>query len=227
MMLPDQKIRWKVCGMKYIDNLREVISLNPDYVGFIFYPRSKRYMVDTLKPNEVVALDNVKKVGVFVNEISDKIDAYIEAYGLDGIQLHGDESPQFCARFTGRVSVIKSFSIGDTGLDQEKLMRYEEVCNYILFDTKGKLPGGNGYTFNWDILNSYSLSTPFFLSGGISLANMDQVCDMLRLPLHSVDVNSQFEIEPGKKDIDKLRILADKIEKWNNQITKDSNLKKA
>ena len=199
-------VRIKICGMKYPDNILEVGSLLPDYMGFIFWEKSARYF-DGIIPN---LPKSIKKVGVFVNESVAEIQAKREQYDLQAVQLHGNESVEFCDTLKKvlpkDIEIIKVFSILDT-FDFETLKPFESVCNYFLFDTKGKLPGGNGTTFDWKVLENYPSPKPFFLSGGIGIEEIESVNEILKtnLPLHAIDVNSKFEIEPGLKNIELCR----------------------
>jgi phosphoribosylanthranilate isomerase len=198
----------KICGMKYPDNMLEVGSLLPDYMGFIFWPKSARYfdgdMPDLPK--------SIKKVGVFVNEIIPVILEKIAKYNLQAIQLHGQESVEFCSELKAKsgteIEIIKVFS-ADENFDFSVLKPYESVCDYFLFDTKGKLPGGNGITFDWRILENYPSSKPFFLSGGIGIEEIKNIKEISKtnLPLYAIDINSKFEIEAGLKDIKRLKDL--------------------
>lgn len=200
-------MKLKVCGMKYQDNIEAVANLQPDFLGFIFHEQSPRHFegVITDLPN------SIHKVGVFVDKTVEFIANQIVKHKLSAIQLHGHESPEMCRILKStNAKVIKVFSIKDT-FDFSVLVPYEEVCDYYLFDTKGKLPGGNGYAFNWDILTDYPSTKPFFLSGGIGL---DQVEDLKKFQESSaseycfaIDVNSKFEIEAGLKNIEELRMF--------------------
>ena len=189
-------VRIKICGMKYEDNIVEIGNLLPDYLGFIFYKKSTRFF-----EGEIPQLPlSIKKVGVFVNETGQNIIAIIKKHKLDCIQLHGNESAQFCQELQKQnVEVIKVFSIDDD-FNFDELNEYENVCDYFLFDTKGKLHGGNGYTFNWKLLEKYKSSKPLFLSGGIGLDEIDKI-KKLKLPIFAIDINSKFETEPGLKNI--------------------------
>ena len=194
-------MKLKICGMKYPENILEVASLLPDYMGFIFWEKSSRYF-DGVIPELPVS---IKKVGVFVNENSSVILAKAIQHNLQAIQLHGHESVAFCTKLRALVGndieIIKVFSVADD-FDFEVLKPFETVCDYFLFDTKGKLPGGNGTTFDWKVLEKYPSSKPFFLSGGIGLEETDDINAILatHLPIHALDLNSKFETEPGLKD---------------------------
>ncbi|WP_348823256.1 phosphoribosylanthranilate isomerase [Flavobacterium aestuarii] len=199
-------MKLKICGMKYPDNMLEVGSLLPDYMGFIFWPKSTRYF-----DGEMPELSrSIKKTGVFVNESITVIEEKVEKYNLQAVQLHGQESAAFCTeiktKFGASVEIIKVFS-ADENFDFSALEPYESVCDYFLFDTKGKLPGGNGTTFDWKILEKYPSAKPFFLSGGIGIEELDAVEAILKtdLPIYAIDINSKFEIEPGLKNVQLCR----------------------
>lgn len=198
----------KVCGMRDSENIKAVAALKPAYLGFIFYPKSKRYVGNIVDKQLLHDLPkSMQKVGVFVNESLSEILLQIENYGLDCIQLHGDESPQVCeALQAAKIEVIKVFSVGEQ-FDFQQLKPYLDCCDYFLFDTKGKERGGNGVTFNWEVLNDYPFQKPFFLSGGIDLDNIQDLKKYSHLPIHAIDVNSKFELEPALKDVKKLKEL--------------------
>jgi phosphoribosylanthranilate isomerase len=202
-------MKLKVCGMKH--NILEVAELQPDYLGFIFWEPSKRFFEEELPQVH----DMIKKVGVFVDAPVEDVLEKIKTHDLKAIQLHGKESPEFCTKVTTAlnqtdrpVAIIKVFSIKDD-FDFDALKPYEEVCDFYLFDTKGKLPGGNGYTFDWKVLNDYPSTKRFFLSGGIGLGEIESIKNFMQRPeskyCHAIDVNSRFEIEPGMKNIEQLK----------------------
>jgi phosphoribosylanthranilate isomerase len=205
-------VRLKICGMKYPDNILEVGSLLPDYMGFIFWEKSARYF-DGALPN---LPQSIKKTGVFVNASQEDILAKVNQYDLQAIQLHGHESVAFCQKLKNTlaksIEIIKVFSV-DSTFDFDELKPFESVCDYFLFDTKGKLPGGNGTTFDWKVLEKYPSQKPFFLSGGIGLDEIDLVKQILKtdLPIYAIDVNSKFEIEPGLKNTKLLASFKQKI----------------
>ena len=188
--------------MKYPDNILEIGSLLPDYMGFIFWDKSARYF-DGIIPE---LPKSIKKVGVFVDASLEEILEKIKTHNLQAIQLHGHESVEFCESVKKNIpkliDIIKVFPILDT-FDFSILTPYEKACDFFLFDTKGKLPGGNGTSFDWTILKQYSSSKPFFLSGGIGIEEFDTIREILKtnLPIYAIDVNSKFEIEPGLKNV--------------------------
>lgn len=220
-------MKLKVCGMKL--NTAEVAALRPDYLGFIFWESSSRFF-----DGEIPELpDHIQKVGVFVDASVEEIIDKIKKYDLQAVQLHGNESPEFCNALRVKSStplvrsnavkiplaettlkIIKVFSIKDN-LDFSLLKPYEEVCDYYLFDTKGKLPGGNGYAFNWSVLKNYPSTKPYFLSGGIGLEDADAIKEFRKRPeckyCYALDVNSRFEIEAGLKDVERLKKLRQKL----------------
>ncbi|AXT56238.1 phosphoribosylanthranilate isomerase [Aquimarina sp. AD1] len=203
-------MKLKVCGMKYQENIEAVAALQPDYLGFIFYEKSPRNF-DAIIPQ---IPDTIKKTGVFVDEEINSILEKSNKYNFNAVQLHGNESSEFCKELRtklnsstkpNRVEIFKVFSIKDQ-FDFEELKPYEGIVDYFLFDTKGKEKGGNGYTFDWSVLNNYNSSTPFILSGGIGLQEIENVKKILEtdLPIYGIDINSKFEIEPGLKNINDL-----------------------
>jgi phosphoribosylanthranilate isomerase len=195
-------MKLKICGMKYPKNILEVGALLPDYMGFIFWEKSARYFEGTIPELP----KSIKKVGVFVNASLDEILEKIKTYDLQAVQLHGQESVEFCENLKKNtpklIDIIKVFSILDT-FDFAELKPFENICDFFLFDTKGKLPGGNGTTFDWKVLENYPSTKPFFLSGGIGIEELNSINEILKtnLPVYAIDVNSKFEIEPGLKNI--------------------------
>ena len=194
-------MKLKVCGMQETENIAALASLQPDYMGFIFWEPSKRYC--TTVPTDIPK--HIKKVGVFVDETTKQIKEKVKLFGLDAVQLHGDESPRQCAALLNLCEVIKAFRIGPD-FDFKTLTPYQDHCTYFLFDTEGPLPGGNGTAFDWKLLAGYTLDTPFFLSGGIGLGHVEAIAEIRKrnLPIHALDINSQFESKPGVKKIEKI-----------------------
>lgn len=207
-------IKVKVCGMRDRMNVRAVIAAGPDYLGFIFYPGSKRYVGDHPAKNLFQGIPvKIKKVGVFVNEVPENILERAKQFNLSFIQLHSSESPDLCRTIgSSGLKVIKAFGIG-SDFDFEKLISYAPVCDYFLFDTQTERFGGTGLRFNWDLLDRYKLDVPFFLSGGISSEDAG-IIRLLNHPLlHAADINSKFEISPGVKDPDKVKSFIQEIKR--------------
>lgn len=191
--------------MKYPENITEVANLQPDYLGFIFYEKSPRNF-----DGKIPVIDaNIKKVGVFVNSSVQNIVSMVQNFGLNAVQLHGEESVDYCQQLVLQdldIEIFKVFGIKDT-FDFSQLTVYEPFVDYFLFDTKGKEKGGNGYVFDWSVLKDYTSTKPFILSGGIGLLEIDAVKNILKtdLPIVCLDINSKFEIAPGHKNVTMLQ----------------------
>mgnify|MGYP001279991825 CR=1 FL=1 len=196
-------MKLKVCGMRSSDNIASLSRLAPDYMGFIFWEYSKRF-VSHATPQ---LPQSIKKTGVFVDASEEYILETIANHQLQVLQLHGNESPDFCKKqkATG-LEIIKAFSVCND-FDFSDLEAYESVCDYFLFDTKADLPGGNGSRFDWSLLQDYTAAKPFFLSGGIGPKDQGAIASIinLNLPLHAVDINSKFEDQPAIKNIEKIK----------------------
>ena len=196
----------KVCGITQFKQLQQLEALNIDYAGLIFYKDSPRYMGDKITGKQVKDADfDIKKVGVFVNPgYSELLDA-IDEYGLDIVQLHGNETPEMCEELSAEVEVIKAFRIaGDESIDiDEMVMPYDAACDFYLFDTSGLKEsfGGTGQQFDWNILKKAKIEKPFFLSGGIGPDDAKKVKAFTHPDFFAVDVNSKFELSPGLKDM--------------------------
>ena len=189
----------KVCGMREADNIREVEMLGIDMMGFIFWPKSSRFV--TQRPDYLPK--RVKRVGVFVDEDPEQVKRLAVDYDLDYIQLHGQESPSYIFQLGG-LHIIKVFNIS-TAEDLLQAQPYEGIVDYFLFDAKGKSVGGNGEKFNWDVLSAYNGSTPFLLSGGIGPDDATNVKAFHHPKCIGIDLNSRFELSPGLKDVAKLK----------------------
>ena len=185
--------------MREADNIRDVEALGIDMIGFIFWPKSSRYV--SQRPDYLPK--RVKRVGVFVDEDPEQVRRLAGEYGLDYIQLHGQESPSYIFQLRG-LHVIKAFNIS-TAEDLLQTQPYEGLVDYFLFDAKGKSVGGNGEKFNWDVLNAYQGSTPFLLSGGIGPDDAARVNAFHHPKCIGIDLNSRFELAPGLKDVAKLK----------------------
>ena len=191
--------------MTSFEQLQQLQDMGVDFAGLIFYEASKRFMGNSLKEQqqEVRNLE-IKKVGVFVNAGLETIKRAVEDYGLSYVQLHGDESPEFCEQIQNFVSAIKAIQVGPgTDLD-EHLEKYKNVCDYFLFDTASKHYGGSGVQFDWGKLEHVNIAKPFFLSGGIGLEDVENVKAFSHPMLYAIDVNSRFEVNPGVKDLQQV-----------------------
>lgn len=196
----------KVCGMREETNIHGVASVSPDFMGFIFYKKSPRYVGENFSISDDLDA-RIQRVGVFVNEDVDAIVDLVSKHRLDFVQLHGDESPAHCKELKGKgIGVIKVFSVDDD-FDFSIVDQYRLDVDYFLFDAKGKSRGGNGIAFNWSWLENYNGTTPFFLSGGIDPDNVSEIFRLNYNQLFAIDVNSGIESAPGSKDVSKLNLL--------------------
>jgi phosphoribosylanthranilate isomerase len=196
-------MKLKVCGMREQKNIQEVAALRPDYLGFIFYRESPRFVGDDFQMP--LLHKSIRKVGVFVNSTTAEIRAKVKAFNLDFVQLHGNESVEQCKELKQHNTlIIKTFSLGDKFSFQD-LNHYHEATDYFLFDTKGKYFGGNATRFDWSILNGYDQQTPFFLSGGLTPENIKDVNALRDMNIHAIDINSGVEFSPAVKDISKVK----------------------
>lgn len=193
--------------MKIPENIKDVVKLQPDYLGFIFYPKSKRF-IDKLDSQWVIQhTTQCIRVGVFVNATTEKVLQEAERFKFGLIQLHGDESPSFCQQIKNAgYQVVKAFGVDDD-FDFSVLEPYKSYCDYFLFDTKSKAYGGTGQVFNWELLQKYDNQVPLFLSGGLDVDNIQEIKKLDFLNIHAIDINSRFEISPGLKDLQLLNQL--------------------
>ncbi|TAH22755.1 MAG: phosphoribosylanthranilate isomerase [Cytophagales bacterium] len=197
--------------MREPQNIADLLSLDIDYLGFIFYEKSPRH-INSSDISHLPNFGEVKKVGVFVNHSIEFVLEKIHHFGLDLVQLHGEESVIFCRELqkiihankrSEQIKIIKVFSVG-SAFDFDQLAPYKSVVDYFLFDTKGKNLGGNGVTFDWELLKNYDNAIPFFLSGGIDMEHIPQIKALRHLNIHALDINSKFELSAGLKDVAKI-----------------------
>jgi phosphoribosylanthranilate isomerase len=203
-------MQFKVCGITNLEQATALQAMGVHYIGFIFYLSSKRYVLEKLSLADLANFKPkaVKKVGVFVNETLEHLLEIVQAAGLDLVQLHGDESPDYCAAVRQKVETIKVFRVGAAVPNFES---YEAVVDYFLFDTDSALYGGTGQHFNWELIKGTTIPKPFFLSGGIGPNDIQGVQVMEKTKagktLLALDINSQFEITPGVKNLEKIKIF--------------------
>ncbi|NDP20896.1 MAG: phosphoribosylanthranilate isomerase [Paludibacter sp.] len=201
----------KICGMKHPENIRNVAALQPDFMGFIFYPKSPRFA----EPLDVSVLNalppTIKKIGVFVNESLENILTITSKYNLDGVQLHGTEMVNMCMelRKAGHI-VIKAFPVAEA-YNFKVTKAYEGACDYFLFDTKTDAYGGSGLKFNWGMLDEYVGETPFLLSGGIAADDAEAILKIEHPKFVGIDLNSKFEVSPGLKNVELLKGFLDEL----------------
>ena len=213
-------MRVKVCGMTEIEQVRQLDAMGVDFAGFIFYPKSPRYVVRHLTGDQVKkARLRLGKVGVFVNATYDEVMKQVDSYGLDMIQLHGDETPRLCEQLANYITVIKVFRLSENDPIDWMVRSYQDSCDMFLFDTEGVGYGGTGKKFNWDTLKGVSIDKLFFLSGGIEPGDVERLRAFEREPaarkLFAIDINSKFETSPGVKDLKKIRAFLDGVKSAN------------
>ncbi|MBI9035022.1 MAG: phosphoribosylanthranilate isomerase [Bacteroidales bacterium] len=208
----------KICGLRSHRNVEAISELKPDYMGFIFHKNSPRYVDKMSIYTTGMIPAEIKKVGVFVNEQKERIEEYIMTYNLDVIQLHGNESPEFCNYFHKQgLEVIKAFGITIAD-DFLQCSAFHETCTLFLFDTKTKNHGGSGRKFNWQILDEYQGATAFMLSGGINKDAEEEIKHINHPQFIGVDINSRFESEPGRKDVEKVKEFISQLRNNKNKI---------
>ena len=203
-------MQFKVCGITNLEQATELQAMGVHYIGFIFYPASKRYVLEKLSLADLASFKpvGVKKVGVFVNEPIEQLLHIVQEADLDLVQLHGDETPEYCAAVRQKVQTIKVFRVGAAVPD---FAAYEASVDYFLFDTDSALYGGTGQHFNWELIKGSTIPKPYFLSGGIGPNDIQGIQVMEKTKagksLLALDINSQFEITPGVKNLEKIKIF--------------------
>ena len=212
-------MRVKVCGMTNIDQVKALDELGVEFCGFIFYPKSPRYIFKHVPSTEIKKLKgNINKVGVFVNAYTDEIVRIVDDCGLYLVQLHGDETPRECEKISSYVTTIKAFRLGNDDDILWKIKDYQDVVDMFMFDTEGAGYGGTGTKFDWTKLMGLDIKKPFFLSGGIQPDDYIKIIefrkDSVGKDLFSVDINSKFEISPGVKDINLVNSFVNNIKRF-------------
>ncbi|GAA4162345.1 phosphoribosylanthranilate isomerase [Chryseobacterium ginsenosidimutans] len=208
----NNQLKLKVCGLTGLDQVQELISMNTDFLGFIFYEKSLRYVLNHLSLEDISKVEHQGKVGVFVNESIEKIFEISQKANLNFIQLHGDEDENFIIelkkKLNPEIGMIKVIRIGAGKSEQiqKTINQQPTIINYLLFDTDSTAFGGTGKQFDWNLLNEIEIPLPYFLSGGISLKNIHQLSTINQKPF-SLDINSKFETEPGIKNLNQIKTL--------------------
>ena len=209
-------MRIKVCGMTLPEQAGALEEMGATLAGFIFYPKSPRYMGSKISPEKMKQIKGkIAKVGVFVNATYDDLMKTVEDYRLDMVQLHGDETPKYCEKIADYISVIKAFRLGENDNIEWMVRPYQDVCDMFMFDTMGAGYGGTGKKFNWEVLKQSSISKPFFLSGGIEPGDEARLKEFSESPaartLFAIDINSKFEITAGIKNMEKVKAFCEKL----------------
>ncbi len=211
-----QQAKLKVCGLTELSQVSELCTMGVDFLGFIFYEKSPRFVLNRFGLKKIAEIPHSGKVGVFVNETTEQIVEIAENAALNFVQLHGDESIEFISdlrqNLKNEVGIIKVIRIGNQSAEdiQKTINQHATINNYFLFDTDSKAFGGTGKSFDWDILNQIEIPKPYFLSGGISPQNIHQLKTINQQPF-ALDINSKFETEPGVKDLAKIEDFKDRF----------------
>ncbi|TAH01229.1 MAG: phosphoribosylanthranilate isomerase [Sphingobacteriales bacterium] len=202
-------MRVKVCGMTQPEQVSKLAAMGVSFAGFIFYPKSPRYVFKNMTTNQIRKENSINKVGVFVNATIEEVLHMVDECRLHMVQLHGDESPKFCEKISDYVSVVKAFRLSDNDSVEWMTRPYMDVCDMFMFDTLGAGYGGTGKKFDWTVLKNVSIGKPYFLSGGIEPGDEERLKDFTTEPaakaLFSFDINSKFESSPGVKDMEKVK----------------------
>jgi phosphoribosylanthranilate isomerase len=208
-------MRVKVCGIAEEEQLQKLNEIGATFGGLIYYPKSPRYALRHMTTSQIKKANNVNKVGVFVNAAVEEVLHMVDECRLHMVQLHGDESPRYCEKIADYISVVKAFRVSESDNIQWRIQEYMSVCDMFLFDTEGAGYGGTGKKFNWDKLKNVQVGKPYFLSGGIEAADAQKLKDFAAQPeakaLFAVDINSKFEINPGVKDLEKVKAFIQEL----------------
>ncbi len=201
-------MRVKVCGVRQLEQLPELVKAGVDFAGFIFYPRSPRYVLQQYTAAALKKERSINKVGVFVNADPEELLRLVDDCGLHMVQLHGDETPRYCEKIANYITVVKAFRLTETTRVEWIIRDFSDTCDMFLFDTEGAGYGGTGKKFNWNLLLNSRINKPFFLSGGIAPGDEEGLKAFAKEPvaksLFAVDINSRFELMPGVKDMEKV-----------------------
>jgi len=208
-------MRIKVCGMTEPEQVAQLAGLGVSFAGFIFYPKSPRYVFKNMTTTQIRKENSINKVGVFVNSTIEEVLHMVDECRLHMVQLHGDESPKFCEKIADYVSVVKAFRLSDNDSVEWMIRPYMEMCDMFMFDTMGVGYGGTGKKFDWSVLKNETIGKPFFLSGGIEPGDEGKLKEFAEEPvakaLFAVDINSGFELSPGIKDMEKVRVFSERL----------------
>jgi phosphoribosylanthranilate isomerase len=202
-------MRIKVCGITQEEQLVKLPEVGAAFAGFIFYPKSPRYVLRHMTTNQIRKENNINKVGVFANATVEEVLQMVDECRLHMVQLHGDETPKFCEKIADYISVVKAFRISDTDNIGWRIKDYMDVCDMFMFDTEGAGYGGTGKKFNWDKLHDVAIGKPYFLSGGIEPTDVEKLKEFAKRPeakaLFALDINSKFEVMPGVKNLELIK----------------------
>ncbi|MBI3882756.1 MAG: phosphoribosylanthranilate isomerase [Sphingobacteriales bacterium] len=208
-------MRIKVCGITQEEQLKQLSAVGATFGGLIFYPKSLRYALRHMTVEQIKKVNNINKVGVFVNATVEEVLQTVDNCRLDMVQLHGDETPKYCEKIADYISVIKAFRVSETDNIGWRLQEYMSVCDMFMFDTEGVGYGGTGKKFNREMLSGVNIGKPYFLSGGIEPEDAADLNEFAIKPearsLFAIDINSKFELMPGIKDMNLIKGFTDHL----------------
>ena len=208
-------MRVKVCGITLEEQLIKLPDVGATFAGFIFYPKSPRYVLRHMTTNQIKKENKVNKVGVFVNASTEEVLQMVDECRLHMVQLHGDETPKYCEKIADYISVVKAFRLSETDNIGYRIQEYMGVCDMFMFDTEGAGYGGTGKKFDWGQLKGTQVGKPYFLSGGIEPGDADKLNAFKETPegkaLFAVDINTKFELTPGVKDLDLIKKFTEQL----------------
>jgi phosphoribosylanthranilate isomerase len=208
-------MRVKVCGMTQIEQVDKLADAGVAFAGFIFYPKSPRYVFKHMTTTQIRKENNINKVGVFVNSSIEEVLHMVDECRLHMVQLHGDESPKYCEKIADYVSVVKAFRLSENDSVEWMIRPFMDVCDMFMFDTMGAGYGGTGKKFDWNLLKGQTIGKPFFLSGGIEPGDEEKLKSFTEEPvakaMFAIDINSRFEVTPGFKDMAKVKQFTDRL----------------
>lgn len=211
----DNTMRIKVCGMTQPEQAEQLSGLGVTFAGFIFYPKSPRYVFRNMTTSQIRKLNNINKVGVFVNASIEEVLHLVDECRLQMVQLHGDEPPKYCEKIADYVSVVKAFRLSDHDSVEWMIKPYMDSADMFMFDTMGAGYGGTGKKFDWSVLSGSDIGKPFFLSGGVEPGDEERLKDFsnesVARALFAVDINSKFETSPGVKDMEKVKMFCERF----------------
>ncbi|MES2431264.1 MAG: phosphoribosylanthranilate isomerase [Bacteroidota bacterium] len=210
-------MRVKVCGITLEEQLKKLPEIGAAFAGFIFYPKSPRYVLRHMTTSQIKKENNVNKVGVFVNASIEEVLQMVDECRLHMVQLHGDETPKYCEKIADYISVVKAFRVSETDNIGYRIQEYMNVCDMFMFDTEGAGYGGTGKKFDWNKLKGTTIGKPYFLSGGIEPTDASQLVKFKETPegkaLFAIDINSKFELTTGVKDLDLIQKFTEQLNK--------------
>ena len=208
-------MRVKVCGITLEEQLTKLPEVGATFAGFIFYPKSPRYVLRHMTTNQIKKENNINKVGVFVNASTEEVLQMVDECRLHMVQLHGDETPKYCEKIADYISVVKAFRLSETDNIGYRIQEYMNVCDMFMFDTEGAGYGGTGKKFDWAQLTNTQVGKPYFLSGGVEPTDTDALNKFKDMPegkaLFAVDINTKFEVAPGVKDMELIKKFTEQL----------------